>query len=200
MDQFTTTAGISTITMPNSYYTSTSTSTDYLYQSISQWASTTGQVLKFQNGTVKITEAEEKKNLEITKVEILCSRKVLRFTFNDNTTIKTICSEEDTFDFRFAFFIAFAKKEYGKKYTSEGIFKKAEELSYLKEYNKKVDKAIKMYQKELKAKEEEEKKKEEQKLIKRNKLEKKRRRKEKARQARINEIAEAIKKSNQRDF
>ena len=58
----------------------------------------------------------------ITKVEVLCPNKVLRFTFNDKTNIKTICTENDEFDFRFAFFIAFAKKLYKKNQLCAKLF------------------------------------------------------------------------------
>ena len=198
MNQYTTTTGTSTTISisPQSYYTY-SNSTD-LCQSISSWASASGQTLKFQNGTVTLTKAEEKNKIpEIIKVEVLCPNKVMRFTFDDKTKIKTICLEEDTFDFRFAFFIAYAKKDYAKKYFPAGIFKMAEDLSYQKEYNKKVDKAIKMYEKELKEKQKEEEAKAEAKRIEKNRLEKRRKKKEKAKLARINEITEAIKKSRE---
>lgn len=140
-------------------------------------------------------EKNKTEEIEITKVEILCSRKVLRFTFNDNTTIKTICSEEDTFDFRFAFFIAFAKKLFKDTYTPEGIFQKAKEMQYMKTWIKKVNKSIKLFEQEQKEKELKEQKEKELKNIKKRKIEKKIARKEKKKQERINEITEAIKKA-----
>lgn len=132
----------------------------------------------------------------ITKVEILCPNKVLRFTFDDKTIIKTICTEDDEFDFRFAFFIAFAKKLYKNTYTSEGIFQKAKELQYTKEYVKKVDKAIKTFEREQKEKELEKQKEKELKEQKKRKMEKKNIQKAKKKEARIEEIAEAIKRAN----
>ena len=153
-----------------------------------------GTVEELNNLSKILGEKNQDKEIEITKVEILCSRKVLRFTFNDNTTIKTICSDEDQFDFRFAFFIAFAKKLLKNIYTPEGIFKKAEEMQYMKEWVKKVNKAIKLFEKEQKEKELEEQKKKELKDIRKRKVEKKIAKKAKKKQERIDEIAEAIKK------
>ena len=137
----------------------------------------------------------KEKNI-ITKVEILCPNKVLRFTFDDKTIIKTICTEDDEFDFRFAFFIAFAKKLYKNTYTSEGIFQKAKELQYTKEYVKKVDKAIKTFEREQKEKELVKQKEKELKEQKKRKMEKKNIQKAKKKEARIEEIAEAIKRAN----
>lgn len=125
--------------------------------------------------------------------------KIYQFTFYDNTKIKTICAEEDIFDFHYACFLAIAKKKYSKEYTFEGVLKKAEELSYLKEYNKQVDKAIKHF---YLCKEEEAKKEEWDRIQKRkyDKLvERKIRKKERKREEQINIIKEAIELANKGD-
>lgn len=51
---------------------------------------------------------------EIEKVEIINPGKVIRFTFYDNRQVKTIRRDEDSFDFEFAFYIAYAKLLWGK--------------------------------------------------------------------------------------
>lgn len=134
-------------------------------------------------------------SLEFTKVEILCTDKVMRFTFKDNTVIKTICDEEDDFDFEFAFYIALAKKLYGKEYTPEGVFVKAKELSYQKKYVKLVKKGIKLYFKQLKEEEQKKKQEQEAKEIKRRRALKRKIKRAKAKEERIEEIKEGIKQS-----
>ena len=57
----------------------------------------------------------------IDKIEELKPEKVYRFTFNDNTIIKTVCSGEDVFDLRYACFLAIAKKLYSKILTFDGV-------------------------------------------------------------------------------
>lgn len=94
---------------------------------------------------------------DIDKIEELKPEKVYRFTFNDKTIIKTVCSEMDIFDLRYACFLAIAKKLYSKTLTFEGVLNEIPFLMYYKDYNKMVDKAIKKFYKEQeeKAKEEE---------------------------------------------
>ena len=123
--------------------------------------------------------------------------KVYGFTFQNGQEIKTVCDEEDEFNLEFAFYLAIAKKNYGKMYTIKGIMNKAEELSTIKYYNKIVKKGMKLFTKQqeekIKAREEEEiKKAQHQKYI-----EKKIKQKERKRQEQINIIAEAIKKSKE---
>lgn len=123
--------------------------------------------------------------------------KVYGFTFYNGQEIKTVCDEEDEFNLEFAFYLAIAKKNYGKMYTIKGIMNKAEELSTIKYYNKIVKKGMKLFTKQqeekIKAREEEEiKKAQHQKYI-----EKKIKQKERKRQEQINIIAEAIKKSKE---
>ena len=134
---------------------------------------------------------------DIMKIEELKPLKVYRFTFGDGTVIKTICSDNDVFDLRYACFLALAKKLYSKIFTFEGVLQKTEELMYYKEHNKMVDKAIKDFYKEqeAKAKEEEAKrisKRKHDKLVARKIAKKERKRKEQ-----VDIIAEAIRISKE---
>jgi len=131
----------------------------------------------------------------IKKVEILKPNKVMRFTFTDKTVIKTICLDEDNFNFEFSFYLAYSKYIYRKFLTPNGIEKKAIELMDNKEINKLVNKNIKAYLKEEKQKEKEEAEKKAKEKARKNKIAKKIARKEKAKENRINEIAEAIKRA-----
>lgn len=132
----------------------------------------------------------------LTKVEVLKPNQVIRFTFSDKTEIKTICKENDTFDFEFAFYLAYAKYLWKKSLTSAGIEKKAKEIMDIIDFNKLVKKSIKNYFKEQKKKEDEEKKKVEEKEKKQKQAKKKTLKKSKRKQERIDEIAAAIKKAN----
>lgn len=91
----------------------------------------------------------------IKKVEILNPKKVIRFTFDniDQTTVKTICSEEDNFDFKFAFYLAYAKYLYKNTLTPKGIERKAKEFEDFKIFNYLVNNGIKTYYKDKKAEE-----------------------------------------------
>lgn len=139
---------------------------------------------------------DKQKPITFKKIEILNPNKVIRFTFNDNTVIKTICLNGDSFDFEYAFYLAIAKKLYSKELTIEGIEAKAKELSYTKEYVKIVEKGLKLYKNQIKEEEKRIKQEEEQKAIKARQEEKKRNRKKKIREAKINDIAEAIKRAS----
>lgn len=127
--------------------------------------------------------------------------KVYKFVFEDNKEVKTICDDEDIFSLEFAFYLALAKKIYGKELTSIGLMKKAEELSYQKYYAKLVDKGMKLFKA---LKEDEEKKKEKEKLKKeqyKRLIEKKKKRdkrlEERGKENIINLITEAIKRSKE---
>ena len=89
----------------------------------------------------------------ITKIEILKPNQVIRFTFSDKTEIKTICKENDIFDFEFAFYLAYAKYLWKKTLTPAGIEKKAKEIMDIIDFNKLAKKTIKNYFKEQKKKE-----------------------------------------------
>ena len=85
---------------------------------------------------------------EIEKVEILNPEKVIRFTFHNRRQVKTIRRDEDSWDFEFAFYIAYAKLLWGKYLTPEGIWQKACELKGQKLYVKLVEKAIRRFNRE----------------------------------------------------
>ena len=84
----------------------------------------------------------------IEKVEILNPGKVIRFTFYNGRQVKTICRDEDSWDFEFAFYIAYTKLLWGKYLNPEGIWQKACELKGQKLYVKLVEKAIRRFNRE----------------------------------------------------
>ena len=133
--------------------------------------------------------------LKIIKVEMLSPNKVMRFTFADKTVIKTVCNEEDDFDLEYAFYIAYAKKMYGKDYTIEGIEHKAEELSYQKKFVKYVKNGMKVYEKGLQEKAEAERKKQEEKNKRIRDNLKRQRKNAKVKEKRIEEMTEAIRRT-----
>lgn len=133
----------------------------------------------------------------ITKVEILKPEKVLRFTFSDNTIIKTVCVDNDAFDFKFAFFLAYAKYFWKNVLTIEGIENKAQDFTNIKFFNSLVKKGMKVYFNQKKEEERKEKEEVERKKIRANRIAKKIAKKEKAHKDRVNEIAEAIKKARE---
>lgn len=128
----------------------------------------------------------------ITKVEVLNPGKVMRFTFSDNTIIKTVCTPGDTFDFKFAFFLAYAKYFWENTLTSQGVENKARAFMEVKFFNSLVKKGMKVYFNQKKEEEREEREKAERKEIKARQAAKKAIKKAKKRENRINEIAEAI--------
>lgn len=126
--------------------------------------------------------------------------KVYKFIFVDGTEVKTIRSDKDPFSLEYAFYLALAKKLYGKEYTFDGVLKKAEELPYLKRYNKIVKDGLKLFKKkqqeeEKKEKEEQLKKEQYQRLIEKKKK-RDQKRKEQKRNDLIDAIANGIKRSN----
>ena len=133
----------------------------------------------------------------ITKVEVLKPGKVLRFTFSDKTVIKTVCLDADTFDFKFAFFLAYAKYFCSKTHTPQGIENHAKHLMDLKVFNSLVRAGMKVYFDQKKEEERLEKEEAERKAIRENRIKKKIAKKEKLRKARIEEMAEAIKKAKE---
>lgn len=126
--------------------------------------------------------------------------KVYKFIFIDGTEVKTIRSDKDPFSLEYAFYLALAKKLYGKEYTFDGVLKKAEELPYLKRYNKIVKDGLKLFKKkqqeeEKKEKEEQLKKEQYQRLVEKKKK-RDQKRKEQKRNDLIDAIAYGIKRSN----
>ena len=126
--------------------------------------------------------------------------KVYKFIFQDGVEIKTICSDNDTFSLEYAFYLALAKKLYGKEYTFEGVLETAKDLPYVKRYNKIVKDGLKLFKKkqqeeEKKEKEEQLKKEQYQRLVEKKKK-RDQKRKEQKRNDLINAIADGIKRSN----
>lgn len=81
---------------------------------------------------------QDQNHPEIVKIEVLVPNKVLRFTFKYGTQIKTVCNDEDTFDFDFAIYLAYSKLVNSNNFTKEGIEYKAHEMKYWKLWNNKV--------------------------------------------------------------
>ena len=129
----------------------------------------------------------------ITKVEILNPDKVMRFTFSDDDIVKTICTQDDIFDFEFAFYLAYAKHFFRDILNTNGIEKKAKELKDRKFFNYLVKKAMKTYFNQKKEEEKIEKEKKERKEIKARQAAKKAAKKAKVRKVRIAEMIEAFK-------
>ena len=104
-----------------------------------------------QNFTVKYNDLNTKYTFnikdssEFKKVEELVPFKVYRFTFEDNTVIKTVCRDDDPFDLEYAFYLALAKKKFSCSQTFEGILHKADTLRYEKYYAKIVKKGMKLF-------------------------------------------------------
>ena len=117
-------------------YTTTSTSTSDYPQS---------RTIKYSDISSPSFTFNIKDSNEFKKVEELVPFKVYRFTFADNTVIKTICRNEDPFDLEYAFYLALAKKKCSKNYTFEGVLHKAEEFRYEKYYAKIVRKGMKLF-------------------------------------------------------
>lgn len=151
-------------------------------------------------GTISAQNLIAHDSYEFKDIKELVPEKVYEFTFYGCTkpiTVKTVCRDEDTFNLEYAFYLALAKALYSKEYTFEGIINKAEDLRYIKRYNKYVQKGMKLFKKiqEEKAKEEE------QKAIKKRQHEryvkKKKEAKERKHKNQVNIIAEAIRLSKE---
>lgn len=86
----------------------------------------------------------------ITDVNVVVPNKVVVVTFEDGKKEKMVCHKDDTFDLRKCLFIAIAKHIYKDTHTWGGIEYEAQQLMYLKKYNKIVDKALKDHKNKLK--------------------------------------------------
>lgn len=100
-----------------------------------------------------ITHKTNSQDLQFSQIEVLVPNKVIRFTFNDGVTIKTICNEKDVFSFRDAFFVALAKYLSMNQLTPEGVSKFAEQLKYYKLANKLVERGMRLYERQIQAEE-----------------------------------------------
>ena len=84
------------------------------------------------------------------KIEEVVPGKILNIKIKEGVTTifgyegKIVCDERDKFSMEYALYLALAKCDYGKKYTSEGIEKKAGELKFERCYVNKVEKAKKL--------------------------------------------------------
>ena len=134
---------------------------------------------------------------KIKAIKEIVPEKVYLFTFNDNTKIKTIKSEEDPFDLEYMIYLAIAKKMYAREYTFEGVLNKVNELRLQKRYVGFAKQGMKLFKELQKAKAKEE----EEKLIKQRQHERyvrrKKEAKERKRKEQINIIADAIKLSKE---
>lgn len=134
---------------------------------------------------------------EFINIKEYVPNKVYEFTFYDNTKVKTICDEEDTFNLEYAFYLAIAKKIYSQMYTFEGVIHKSYELQYMKRYAKIVKNGMKLFKKiqeeKIKKEQEEEAKKNQHKKY----VEKKIKAKKRKEQNEINKIAKAIRLSKE---
>lgn len=184
-----TSSSSNTITTSTPLYTSTpytiDTSSLYYYQDP---VTTTSTILNnyfntdFFKQKNNSKEKEKEKLLYFKEIKEYVPNRVYQFTFNDDTKIKTTLHQSDAFSLSYAFYLAIAKKLYSKEYTLQGVMKKAEELSYQKEYVKIVNKGIKLFNKQKEEKELEAQKQKEEKLRHQKnyqkKLEKEKRKKE----------------------
>lgn len=108
---------------------------------------------KQKAGLTQRERIEEKMNEYINKssvcsVNIIVPNRVVEVEFNDyySEKVKTVCNKDDTFSLERAIYIAIAKERFGHIYTSDGIEKKAAELTYEKDYVYRVKNALKVYE------------------------------------------------------
>lgn len=84
------------------------------------------------------------------KIEEVVPGKILNIKIKEGVNTffgyegKIVCDERDKFSMEYALYLALAKCDYGKKYTSKGIEKKAGELKFERCYVNKVEKAMKL--------------------------------------------------------
>ena len=140
-----------------------------------------------------LNEVYDRNHPVITKIEVLVPNKVLRFTFQHGTQIKTVCNNEDAFDFEFAIYLAFAKLFYKQTYTREGIEYKAHSMKYIKFWVKKVKEAVRTYKKQEKERIKKEREEAERAAARKRQAEKKARKKRERKERQLAAIAEKVK-------
>ena len=133
---------------------------------------------------------------EIVKIEILVPNKVLRFTFKHGTQIKTVCNEEDTFDFDFAIYLAYSKLVNKDRCTKEGIEYRAHRMKYWKLWVKKVKEAKKLFKEQETERIKKEKEEKERAAARKRQAEKKARKKKERKERELKALAEKIKNVN----
>ena len=91
--------------------------------SISNTASLTATTT---NGQMKVQYKNKKNNFDFTIVDYkIINNTVVIVTFSDGTTEKTVCDENDTFDFKKAIEICVCKKKFGGSKEYNNAIKKA---------------------------------------------------------------------------
>lgn len=133
---------------------------------------------------------------EIVKIEILVPNKVLRFTFKHGTQIKTVCNEEDTFDFDFAIYLAYSKLVNRDRCTKEGIEYRAHRMKYWKLWAKKVKEAKKLFKEQETERIKKEREEKERAAARKRQAEKKARKKKERKERELKALAEKIKNVN----
>lgn len=133
---------------------------------------------------------------KIVKIEVLVPNKVLRFTFKYGTQIKTICNDEDVFDFDFAIYLAYSKLINSDKFTKEGVEYKAHEMKYQKRWVKKIKEAKKLFKQQETERIKKKKEEKERAAIRKRQAEKKARKKKERKERELKALAEKIKNVN----
>ena len=144
---------------------------------------------------LQLNSTNSEKVPKITNIKILNPFKVVGFTFDEKTKIKTICDDRDDFSLEYACFLAYAKLLFSKTLTHEGIIAKSQELQYEKKYIKLVKEAIRNYKKEELEKAKELDKEEEKKQIKIRQQKKKAEKKKRSQEAEIKNIVNILKET-----
>ena len=160
---------------------------------------TYGAIVKaIQNARKNSSNKNQKDEIypEIVKIEILVPNKVLRFTFKYGTQIKTICNDEDVFDFDFAIYLAYSKLINSNKFTKEGIEHMAHEMTYQKKWVKKVKEAKKLFKQQETERIKQEKEEKERAAARKRQAEKKARKKKERKERELKALAEKIKNVN----
>ena len=139
---------------------------------------------------------QDESHPEIVKIEVLVPNKVLRFTFKNGTQIKTICNDEDVFDFDFAIYLAYSKLINSDKFTKEGVEYKAHEMKYQKRWVKKVKEAKKLFREQETERIKKEKEEKERAAARKRQAEKKARKKKERKERELKALAEKIKNVN----
>ena len=139
---------------------------------------------------------QDRNHPEIIKIEVLVPNKVLRFTFKYGTQIKTVCNDEDTFDFDFAIYLAYSKLIYKDLCTKEGIEYQAHDMKYWKLWANRVKEAKKLFKKQEAERIKKEKEEKERAAIRKRQAEKKARKKKERKERELKALAEKIKNVN----
>ena len=139
---------------------------------------------------------QDRNHPEIIKIEVLVPNKVLRFTFKYGTQIKTVCNDEDTFDFDFAIYLAYSKLIYKDLCTKEGIEYQAHDMKYWKLWANRVKEAKKLFKKQEQERIKKEKEEKERAAARKRQAEKKARKKKERKEKELKALAEKIKNVN----